>query len=142
MEDAIRVQYNTEDELQLEDGLVAKRVQYNAVYIGEDGDRVFGVTETYSPLGLILRMQAHLNPAAAYILVQSRAFGEPTQVYTEDAGLGESGDVVLTAEWYHDGAVEAEIPQSRLDESIRDSGGVLLETEKLEDCARSWFSID
>jgi len=141
IENEIRVDYISENELNLENGLTAERVGYNALYSEGDVSFRFEVEETYSPLGLILQVKTNLALASVFVLVQSLEFGEPTQVYTPETDVADPTNVhqTVTAEWYHNGALEAGIHQSRLAEFMHETGGMVLTTKQLEEYAEIWF---
>lgn len=103
-------------------------------------------TETESAVGMMVSFEGHLGLAAATLLANALVYGEPTQTYVDDAPPqdGSFGDRYqdLTGEWYVEAAVDAGLPEARLDQRSEQFDADLLDVDELERYARIWLSAD
>lgn len=136
------VQYGDAREYETREGIEAMQRKYR-VKLGEfelDG------TETFSPAGVIVSLEGHLGFAASVLLSNALAYGVPTLCYVDDAPPPGSpwGDRYqdLTGEWYRPPAVDAGLPETRMQTRLDEFDDEQLDFEEVEEWARIWLSID
>lgn len=99
--------------------------------------------ETLSPLGVFSSLEGHVGLAASVVLVHATVWGEITQVYLDDAPppdqYGERYQD-LTAEWYREVAIEAGVPERRMETRISQFKADMIDIDQLEEYAQFWLS--
>ena len=101
------VEYHNQEEYEVA-GDPARQTDHSIEFREDSVD----VTETIASVGVLSSYTGSLRLTAAVILAQAVQWGEPTQIYADEAVDGEYADV--TAEWYVEPAIEAGVPEARL----------------------------
>lgn len=133
-----RLHYEEERSTSLFGDYEVKRLSYTVNF---DGFELEG-TETISPIGIFTSFSGHLGCAASVILSNSLTYGEPTQIYIDEATASPSGPTEyrdLTAEWYFEHAVEAGVPEARLENRVVDLRPEHIPLSQLENWVKVWL---
>jgi len=142
---SVEVDYQADREVDLPGELSAQQREYTMVF--DDGDDEFALsgTETTGSLGMFISLDGNLGFASAIALHHAVIVGEPTQCYTDErVSEGVSSDIYqdLNVEWYRPAAVEAGIPQARLNQRGLDFDTTGISLKEIEQYARNWLSLD
>jgi len=141
----VEVDYQADREVDLPGELTAQQREYTMVF--DDGDDEFALsgTETSGSLGMLLSLDGNLGFASAIALHHAVMLGEPTHCYTDESVPEDvSADIYqdLTVEWYQPAAVEAEIPQARLNQRDIEFDATGISLKEVERFARNWLSVN
>jgi hypothetical protein len=133
-----KLHYEEERTTQLFGDYEVTRLSYTVTF---DGFELEG-TETISSIGIFTSLSGHLGCAGSVMLSNSLTYGEPTQIYIDEATASPSGPTEyrdLTVEWYFEPAVEAGIPEARLENRVVDFRSDLVSLSQLEDWVKIWL---
>ena len=140
----VEVDYQADREIDLPGELTAQQRDYTMASTTGD-EFVLSGTETTGSLGMLLSLDGNLGFASAIALHHAVILGEPTQCYTDERVPEDvSSDIYqdLTVEWYRPAAVEAEIPQARLNQRGLDFDTTGISLKEVEQYAKNWLSLD
>lgn len=141
----VEVEYQADREIDLPGELTAQQRDYTMAFTTAGDEFVLSGTETIGSLGMFLSLEGNLGLASAIALHHAVILGEPTQCYTDERVTEDvSSDLYqdLTAEWYRPAAVEAEIPQARINQRGLDFDTTGISLKEVEQYARDWLSLD
>jgi len=116
--------------------------QRDVVVIDSSRDTEISVTETMSPIGTLESARGDIGLAAAYLCTMAEGLGVPTLCYTDERiKIGNLDERYhdLSAEWYHDAAVDAGIIEGRKHQHSERYDAVAMEVGELEDLAMKYI---
>lgn len=136
--EAVSINHTRRAESEPAPGVEAVQEDYTASI---EGGRSIEGTRTTSGIGHLDSLEGHLGFAAGVILGNALIFGEPTLLYLDESPptatqVEQYQD--LTAEWYYPQAVDAGVPDARL-ESRAVLDATHIELEQIERYAEYWL---
>jgi hypothetical protein len=137
--DSAHISTDSEQEIDLPGGLSARQIQVSGSF---DGFEIEGA-ETFSPLGTFMSFEGYLGLTASLVLYFARTLGEPTQIYLDSAPpatVRRDQYEDITAEWYTPQAVEAGLPETRLEARSVRFDEQKINLGKVEEWAQMWLS--
>lgn len=142
---SVEVDYQADREVDLPGELTAQQREYTMVFTTSDDDFELSGTETTGSLGMFLSLEGALGFASAIALHHAVMLGKPTQCYTDETvSKGDSPEIYqdLTVEWYQPAAVEAGLPQARLNQRGKEFDATSISLPEIEQHATDWLSLN
>jgi len=142
---SVEVDYQADREVDLPGELIAQQREYTMVFDDADDEFTLSGTETTGSLGMLLSLSGNLGFASAIALHHAVMLGEPTQCYTDETvSIDVSSEIYqdLTVEWYQPAAVEAGLPQARLNQRGKEFDATSISLGDVERHAEDWLSLN
>ena len=141
---SVEVDYQADREVDPPGELTAQQREYTMVFTDGDDEFELSGTETTGSLGMFLSLEGTLGFASAIALHHAVMLGKPTQCYTDETVSKDVSSEIyqdLTVEWYQPAAVEAELPQARLNRRGEKFDATSISLGDVEQHAEDWLSL-